>query len=214
MVSKKASNVVKGKKKPAAKKVKKAAKTAPAAKKASLPTKKAPAAKKPVAATSSVPIKEASGSLPKEAGTNGKVSSIVVEACKQCQCFKKRAEILEQHLKVLKPELKFVLNPERPTKGVFIVRTDTGEVLWSMTGLTRPFQPLKAVDFSEAQVALPSNFQPSAPYEILDMRRRRFVEGSSVLDPLPLGEVSRILLAQQQETINYVASKSSKPKLV
>src|SRR6056297_2727617 len=64
-------------------KVKKAAKTAPAAKKASLPTKKAPAAKKPVAATSSIPIKEASGSLPKEAGTNGKVSSIVVEACKQ-----------------------------------------------------------------------------------------------------------------------------------
>lgn len=57
--------------------------------------------------------------------------------------FKKRFEILEKAMKPLKPGLKFVLNAEKPTKGVFIVRTDKGEVLWSMTGLTRPFQPLK-----------------------------------------------------------------------
>jgi hypothetical protein len=57
--------------------------------------------------------------------------------------FKKRFEILEKATKALKPGVKFVLNAEKPTKGVFIVRTDKGEVLWSMTGLTRPFQPLK-----------------------------------------------------------------------
>lgn len=46
-------------------------------------------------------------------------------------------------MKAIRPGLKFVLNAEKPTKGVFIVRTDKGEVIWSMTGLTRPFQPLK-----------------------------------------------------------------------
>lgn len=59
--------------------------------------------------------------------------------------FKKRFEILEKAMKAIKPGLKFVLNAEKPTKGVFIVRTDKGEVIWSMTGLTRPFQPLKVV---------------------------------------------------------------------
>lgn len=46
-------------------------------------------------------------------------------------------------MKAIKPGLTFKLNAEKPTKGVFIVRTDKGEVIWSMTGLTRPFQPLK-----------------------------------------------------------------------
>jgi len=61
--------------------------------------------------------------------------------------FKKRFEILEKATKALKPGLTFVLNAEKPTKGVFIVRTDKGEVLWSMTGLTRPFQPLKVCEW-------------------------------------------------------------------
>jgi hypothetical protein len=30
-----------------------------------------------------------------------------------------------------------------------VLKTEGGKVLWSMTGLTRPFVPFKAVDFEE-----------------------------------------------------------------
>lgn len=64
--------------------------------------------------------------------------------------FKKRAELLQEHLNKLTPGLKYVLNPEKPTKGAFIVKTEKGDTtLFSITGLTRPFAPLKALDFAE-----------------------------------------------------------------
>ena len=57
-------------------------------------------------------------------------------------------------MKALKPGLTFIVNPEKPTKGSFVVRTDKGTVLFSLTGLVRPFPKLKAVDFEKEAVAM------------------------------------------------------------
>eukprot|EP00611_Tribonema_gayanum_P019688 TRINITY_DN3450_c0_g1_i5.p2 TRINITY_DN3450_c0_g1~~TRINITY_DN3450_c0_g1_i5.p2 ORF type:complete len:218 (-),score=84.78 TRINITY_DN3450_c0_g1_i5:178-759(-) len=117
------------------------AKAAPAKKEAPKKAAKAPAKK-------AAPKAAAAAAATEEAPAAAADFDVVIEACKQCQAFKKRAEHVQAAVKEARPDMKVAINPEKPRKGYFEIRVGTATVL-SLPSMNRPFPPLKALDMDD-----------------------------------------------------------------
>ncbi|XP_042478593.1 uncharacterized protein LOC122059690 [Macadamia integrifolia] len=84
------------------------------------------------------PLEEISGS-----------KTIIIEHCKQCQSFKKRAEQVKGGLEKGVPGIIVKVNPEKPRRGCFEIREEGGEKFVSLLNMTRPFTKMKALDMDK-----------------------------------------------------------------
>ncbi|KAK9811145.1 hypothetical protein WJX73_006459 [Symbiochloris irregularis] len=76
--------------------------------------------------------------------------TLVVEHCKQCQCFKRRTAELEQILREQVPDLDWTVNPEKPRRGCFEVRdANSGKKYITLLDMPRPFSKLKELDMDD-----------------------------------------------------------------
>lgn len=74
---------------------------------------------------------------------------IVVEACTQCQHFKKRALKVKEDLESAVPGVSVIINPEKPRRGCLEIREEGGEVFISLLNMPRPFTAMKKLDMDE-----------------------------------------------------------------
>lgn len=75
-----------------------------------------------------------------------KTREIVVEHCKQCQCFKVRASKVEKELKAAINDVEVKINPDKPRRGCFEIRDGEGNIFLSLQDMPRPFTKLKQWD--------------------------------------------------------------------
>ncbi|KAM0909717.1 hypothetical protein ACQ4PT_014654 [Festuca glaucescens] len=74
---------------------------------------------------------------------------VVVEACTQCQQFKKRAVKVKEDLESAVPGVSVTINPEKPRRGCFEIREEGGEVFISLRDMKRPFNPMRELDMDK-----------------------------------------------------------------
>lgn len=108
------------------------------------------APKKRVAASEPAAAPPAAAAAP-PAAAPGK--TVVIEASKECQVFTRRRLDFEAAVRAAGANPTFVVNPERPQKGAFIVRYN-GEAVLSLTGMPRPFKKLRELDMAAAGAAV------------------------------------------------------------
>ncbi|KAI5079443.1 hypothetical protein GOP47_0004922 [Adiantum capillus-veneris] len=75
---------------------------------------------------------------------------VIIEASKECNCFKTRAAKVHAGLTKAIPGIEVQINPDKPRKGCFEVRGKDGKIYMSLLGLPRPFTKLKNVDMDKA----------------------------------------------------------------
>ncbi|XP_010922346.1 uncharacterized protein [Elaeis guineensis] len=75
--------------------------------------------------------------------------TIIVEACKQCNSFKTRANMVKEGLEKAVPDISVSVNPEKPRRGCFEIRKESGEVFVSLLNMPRPFTPMKKLDMEK-----------------------------------------------------------------
>ncbi|XXG64467.1 hypothetical protein AAC387_Pa05g2415 [Persea americana] len=75
--------------------------------------------------------------------------TIIIEACKQCNSFKTRASQVKEGLEKGVPGVTVTINPEKPRKGCFEVRTGSGNTFISLLNMPRPFKKMKDLDMDE-----------------------------------------------------------------
>eukprot|EP00268_Persea_americana_P021710 TRINITY_DN2161_c0_g1_i1.p1 TRINITY_DN2161_c0_g1~~TRINITY_DN2161_c0_g1_i1.p1 ORF type:complete len:175 (-),score=46.11 TRINITY_DN2161_c0_g1_i1:399-923(-) len=78
-----------------------------------------------------------------------KDKTIIIEACKQCNSFKTRASQVKEGLEKGVPGVTVTINPEKPRKGCFEVRTGSGNTFISLLNMPRPFKKMKDLDMDE-----------------------------------------------------------------
>lgn len=103
--------------------------------------------KKKKAKTTTTAKKEAAA--PSAAAALGGSKTIVIEHCKQCTQFKKRAIKVKDELEKEVAGVNVVLNPEKPRRGCFEIREEGGDIFVSLLDMKRPFPPLKALDLDQ-----------------------------------------------------------------
>ncbi|CAA7408191.1 unnamed protein product [Spirodela intermedia] len=72
--------------------------------------------------------------------------TIIVEACKQCHQFKKRASMVKDGLENGVPGINVVVNPEKPRRGCFEIRDANGQTFVSLLNMPRPFTRMRELD--------------------------------------------------------------------
>lgn len=82
-------------------------------------------------------------------GKDAKNRTVVIEHCKQCQSFKKRAIQVQNGLENGVPGITVLLNPDKPRRGCFEIRTEDGEKFISLLDMKRPFTRMKELDMEE-----------------------------------------------------------------
>ncbi|MCO5554414.1 hypothetical protein L7F22_007944 [Adiantum nelumboides] len=75
---------------------------------------------------------------------------VIIEASKECNCFKTSAAKVQAGLTKAIPGIEVLVNPEKPRKGCFEVRSKGGDTYLSLLGLARPFTKLKNLDMDNA----------------------------------------------------------------
>ncbi|KAJ0987766.1 hypothetical protein J5N97_006122 [Dioscorea zingiberensis] len=80
---------------------------------------------------------------------HGSYRTILIEACKQCTSFKKRALIVKEGLENGIPDITVEINPEKPRRGCFEIRDSGGEIFLSLQNMARPFTPMKNLEMDE-----------------------------------------------------------------
>ncbi|XP_022950995.1 selenoprotein H-like isoform X2 [Cucurbita moschata] len=65
-------------------------------------------------------------------GVEAKNRAVVIEHCKQCQSFKKRAMEVQNGLEKGVPGITVLLNPDKPRRGCFEIRSEDGEKFISL----------------------------------------------------------------------------------
>uniref|UniRef100_A0A1D1YJP8 Selenoprotein H n=1 Tax=Anthurium amnicola TaxID=1678845 RepID=A0A1D1YJP8_9ARAE len=81
------------------------------------------------------------------AGTGGDTAkTVIVEACKQCQQFTKRAMMVKDGLESGVPGITVIVNPEKPRRGCFEIREADGETFVSLLNMIRPYKPMRELD--------------------------------------------------------------------
>ncbi|KAF5748075.1 selenoprotein H [Tripterygium wilfordii] len=75
--------------------------------------------------------------------------TIIIEHCKQCTSFKKRADMVKAGLEERVPGINVIVNSEKPRKGCFEVREEGGETFISLLDMKRPFKPMKDLDMAQ-----------------------------------------------------------------
>lgn len=82
-------------------------------------------------------------------GEDSKSRTVVVEHCNQCQSFKKRAIEVQNGLENGVPGITVLLNPDKPRRGCFEIRSEDGEKFISLQDLKRPFTRMKELDMEK-----------------------------------------------------------------
>lgn len=127
-------------------------------KKAKTEEKKVPGkrGRKPKAATKPSPKKKATKDLisepakePKAKASKSTVSKVIIEASKECNSIKIRAEKVQTGLKGALPGLEVLVNPDKPRKGCFEIRDQDGNTFLSLLGMPRPYTKLKGLDLDK-----------------------------------------------------------------
>ncbi|XP_078443543.1 uncharacterized protein LOC144712974 [Wolffia australiana] len=72
--------------------------------------------------------------------------TVIVEACKQCQQFKKRATMVKDGLEKGVPGINVLVNPEKPRRGCFEIREADGQTFVSLLNMPRPFTRMRELD--------------------------------------------------------------------
>ncbi|KAJ7298647.1 hypothetical protein O6H91_04G015800 [Diphasiastrum complanatum] len=80
---------------------------------------------------------------------NKKSNHIVIEHCKQCYSFKTRALKVKEELARRIEGLRISINPDKPRKGCFEVRSEEGIKFVSLLGMPRPFKLLKELNLED-----------------------------------------------------------------
>ncbi|KAL3647184.1 hypothetical protein CASFOL_008152 [Castilleja foliolosa] len=75
--------------------------------------------------------------------------TIIVEHCKQCNSFKTRAIQVKNGLEKGVEGVKVVVNPEKPRRGCFEIREESGGIFVSLLDLKRPFKKMKDLDMEK-----------------------------------------------------------------
>ncbi|XP_058067957.1 uncharacterized protein LOC131217177 [Magnolia sinica] len=75
--------------------------------------------------------------------------TIIVEACKQCTQFKKRALLVKEGLENGVPGVSVKINPEKPRRGCFEIREENGKTFVSLLAMPRPFEKMRALDMDK-----------------------------------------------------------------
>ncbi|XP_023546291.1 selenoprotein H-like [Cucurbita pepo subsp. pepo] len=85
----------------------------------------------------------------KKLSKDAKNRTVVIEFCKQCQSFKKRAIQVQSGLENGVSGITVLLNPNKPRKGCFEIRSDDGEKFISLLDMKRPFTRMKELNMEE-----------------------------------------------------------------
>ncbi|KFK32633.1 hypothetical protein AALP_AA6G268700 [Arabis alpina] len=75
--------------------------------------------------------------------------TIVIEHCKQCTSFKKRAIQVKGGLEKAVPGIIVTVNAVQPRRGCFEIREEGGETFISLLEMKRPFTPMKELDMEQ-----------------------------------------------------------------
>ncbi|XP_068649421.1 uncharacterized protein [Aristolochia californica] len=75
--------------------------------------------------------------------------TVIIEHCKQCQIFKRKSEEVKKGLEDGLPDIMVRINPEKPRRGCFEVREDSGETFVSLLDMPRPFKKLRDLDMDK-----------------------------------------------------------------
>lgn len=78
---------------------------------------------------------------------NGK--RVIVEACTQCQQFKRRALKVKEDLESAVPGVSVTINPEKPRRGCLEIREEGGDVFISLLNMPRPFNKMRELDMDK-----------------------------------------------------------------
>lgn len=84
-----------------------------------------------------------------EGGSSSSKITIIIEHCKQCQSFKRRANEAKAGLEKSVPGISVLINPDKPRRGCFEIRAEDGKAFVSLQDLKRPFKPMKDLDMDE-----------------------------------------------------------------
>lgn len=72
--------------------------------------------------------------------------TIIIEHCKQCNSFKTRAIQVKNGLEKGVAGINVMVNPEKPRRGCFEIREESGGIFVSLLDMKRPFKPMKELD--------------------------------------------------------------------
>ncbi|XP_052175890.1 uncharacterized protein LOC127790406 isoform X2 [Diospyros lotus] len=100
----------------------------------------------PRAAKEAPPAKGNASKDGSKAATN---KTIVIEHCKQCKSFLRRAVQVKDGLENDLSGITVLLNPEKPRRGCFEIREEGGDTFISLLNMKRPFLPMKELDMDE-----------------------------------------------------------------
>ncbi|KAG9455830.1 hypothetical protein H6P81_000338 [Aristolochia fimbriata] len=75
--------------------------------------------------------------------------TIIIEHSKECQVFRRRTEEVKKSLEEGLPGVVVQVNPEKPRRGCFEIRGESGETFVSLLGMPRPFNKLRDLDMDE-----------------------------------------------------------------
>ncbi|CAL9194209.1 uncharacterized protein LOC103990161 [Musa acuminata AAA Group] len=81
--------------------------------------------------------------------TDVSAKTVIIEACKQCNSFKTRAIRVKEGLESAVPGTVVTINPEKPRRGCFEIREESGQIFVSLLNMPRPFTPMKKLDMDE-----------------------------------------------------------------
>uniref|UniRef100_R7W0I5 Selenoprotein H n=1 Tax=Aegilops tauschii TaxID=37682 RepID=R7W0I5_AEGTA len=74
---------------------------------------------------------------------------VIVEACTQCQQFKRRALKVKEDLESAVPGVSVTINPEKPRRGCLEIREEGGDVFISLQNMPRPFKKMRELDMDK-----------------------------------------------------------------
>ncbi|KAJ6828017.1 putative selenoprotein H [Iris pallida] len=75
--------------------------------------------------------------------------SVIIEACKQCNQFKMRANMVKEGLENVVAGVAVTINPDKPRRGCFEIRDGSGGIFISLLDMKRPFTPMRKLDMEK-----------------------------------------------------------------
>ncbi|KAJ6816247.1 selenoprotein H-like [Iris pallida] len=112
------------------------------------PPAKTLAAKKPPSKKARL-TKEMGSGKESSLADSSSAKSVVIEACKQCNSFKTRANMVKEGLESAVAGIAVTINPDKPRRGCFEIRDGSGEVFISLLDMKRPYKPMKDLDMDK-----------------------------------------------------------------
>ncbi|XP_042420033.1 uncharacterized protein LOC122008384 [Zingiber officinale] len=84
-----------------------------------------------------------------DSGAGVPSKTVIIEACKQCTSFKRRAIQVKEGLENAVHGINVSINPDKPRRGCFEIREEGGQMFVSLLNMPRPFTPMKELDMDQ-----------------------------------------------------------------